>query len=188
MNANHFPSTNHFNCRGKVFVVTGGGNGIGRAVVLGLLRRGAEVADRMSSHVVDISDRAAVAALPDAVLSRHGRVDGLLNVAGVIQRFVPFAELRGTPVAVTVVFPGGVATHIADNSGPAAPGAGDNNAEVAAKLATPQYAAQQIIDGMERGSYRVVIGKDAAMTDKFSRIAPQRATDTIAKKMASLLS
>lgn len=68
---------------GKVFVVTGGGNGIGRELVLELLRRGARVtavdireeslaettrltgaADRLQTLAVDITDREAVAALP----------------------------------------------------------------------------------------------------------------------------
>jgi NAD(P)-dependent dehydrogenase (short-subunit alcohol dehydrogenase family) len=99
----------------KVFAVTGGGNGIGREVVLTLLGRGARVAavdlreeglaetarlaaagDRLSTHVADITDRVAVEGLPDAVLAAHSQVDGLLNVAGVIQQFVPFAELDYT--------------------------------------------------------------------------------------------
>lgn len=96
---------------GKVFVVTGAGNGIGRAVTLTLLARGARVAAvdldpaglaqtarlapgaTLSTHVVDIVDRAAVEALPAAVVAEHGPVDGVLNVAGVIQQFVPVADL-----------------------------------------------------------------------------------------------
>ena len=98
----------------NVFVVTGGGNGIGREVALALLARGGRVAavdlsregldetaelattastDRLSTHVVDITDRAAVEALPDAVREAHGRIDGLVNVAGIIQPFVKFADL-----------------------------------------------------------------------------------------------
>ena len=99
----------------KVFVVTGGGNGIGREVVLALLARGGLVAavdlsrdgldettelartssaDRLSTHAVDLTDRAAVEALPDAVREAHGRIDGLVNVAGIIQPFVKFADLE----------------------------------------------------------------------------------------------
>ena len=97
---------------GRVFVVTGGGNGVGREVVLGLLARGARVAavdlradglaetveaarggDRLSTHVVDVTDRAAVEALAVAVVDEYDRVDGLINVAGVIPPFVPFSEL-----------------------------------------------------------------------------------------------
>lgn len=100
------------NITDKVFVVTGGGNGIGREVVLELLRRGAQVAAvdvsqaglaetaaiagagaRISLHVADLTDQDAVAALPSAVTDAHGQVDGVVNVAGIIQRFVPIAEL-----------------------------------------------------------------------------------------------
>ncbi len=46
--------------------------------------------DRLSIHVVNIADRAAVEALPDAVLAAHKAVDGLINCAGIIQKFVRF--------------------------------------------------------------------------------------------------
>ena len=97
---------------GKVFVITGAGNGIAREVALQLLARGARVAgvdlseaglaetatlaaagDRFTSHAVNIADRDAVAALPEAVLAAHGQIDGLLNIAGVIQKFVKIADL-----------------------------------------------------------------------------------------------
>lgn len=97
---------------GKVFVVTGAGNGIAREVTLQLLAGGARVAgvdlsaeglaetgrlagagERYSSHAVDITDRDAVASLPDAVIAAHGQIDGLVNIAGVIQKFVKIADL-----------------------------------------------------------------------------------------------
>ncbi|GAA2069633.1 SDR family NAD(P)-dependent oxidoreductase [Microbacterium hatanonis] len=100
------------NISGKVFVVTGAGNGIGREVALRLLANGASVAGvdlnqegleataglasagrRFTAHAVNITDRAAVAALPDEVLSAHGQVDGVANIAGVIQKFVKVADL-----------------------------------------------------------------------------------------------
>lgn len=97
---------------GSVLVVTGAGSGIGRAVALEALRRGARVAavdvnpatleetatlaaagDRLSTHVADISDRAAVEALPEAVIGHHGQVDGIVHCAGIIQPFVRLQEL-----------------------------------------------------------------------------------------------
>ncbi|MFD0804881.1 SDR family NAD(P)-dependent oxidoreductase [Nocardioides caeni] len=97
----------------RVWVVTGAGSGMGRELVLALLERGARVAavdrapaalaettsfagapgERLSCHVVDITDAAAVAALPDEVVAAHGAVDGLINNAGIIQPFVPVTEL-----------------------------------------------------------------------------------------------
>ena len=98
---------------GKVFVITGGGNGIGREVVSGLLKRGAQVAavDRseeslaetarlaaaayagLSTHTVDITDCAVIERLPAEVHAVHGQVDGVLNVAGIVQRFARVHDL-----------------------------------------------------------------------------------------------
>jgi short-subunit dehydrogenase len=262
----------------KVFVVTGGGNGIGREVVLGLLTRGARVAAvdvsakglaetarlagqreaRLTTHVVDITDRAAVEKLPDEVTAAHGQIDGLINVAGIVHRFarirdlsfeeierviavnlwgvvnmskvflpvllarpqaslvnvssmgalvpVPgqsaygaskaavklfteglYAELRGTRVAVTVVFPGGVGTDIVTNSGVSLAGL-NTDADIAkAKVTSAVDAGKQIIEAVQKGSYRVRIGGDARMLDRLSRLMPKRATELVADKMKALL-
>ncbi|WP_226995781.1 SDR family NAD(P)-dependent oxidoreductase [Gordonia phthalatica] len=87
---------------GKVFVVTGAGNGIGRQVALELVAQGATVAavdinaagltetadvagSRITTHVLDIADADAVAAFPQTVIDAHGAVDGLFNIAGIAQ-------------------------------------------------------------------------------------------------------
>jgi NAD(P)-dependent dehydrogenase (short-subunit alcohol dehydrogenase family) len=96
----------------KVYAVTGGGNGIGQQVVLELLRRGASVAaadiredslattrdladagDRLSTHVLDITARAATRDFAGQVVDHHGAVDGSINVAGIIQPFVKLEDL-----------------------------------------------------------------------------------------------
>jgi len=97
---------------GKVLVVTGAGSGIGRQVALEALRRGARVAaadihdatlaetasladagERLSTHVLNVADRAAVEALPQAVIGLHGAVDGIIHCAGIIQPFVRLKDL-----------------------------------------------------------------------------------------------
>jgi NAD(P)-dependent dehydrogenase (short-subunit alcohol dehydrogenase family) len=96
----------------KVWVVTGAGSGMGRELTLLLLQRGARVAavdrdpaglqqlsgaaaagERLSVHVADVTDRSEVDALPAQVEAAHGRIDGLVNNAGIIQPFVPVVDL-----------------------------------------------------------------------------------------------
>ena len=96
----------------KVIVVTGAGSGMGRALVLALLKRGASVAavdlnestlketlalagatGKVSTYVANVSDHQAVEALPAAVITAHGAVDGIINNAGIIQPFVRLNDL-----------------------------------------------------------------------------------------------
>ncbi len=98
----------------KVIVVTGAGSGMGRALVSALVSRGARVAavdlnettlmetaslagqhrEKISTHVVNVSDRQAVEALPAAVIAAHGAVDAVINNAGIIQPFVRLNDLE----------------------------------------------------------------------------------------------
>ena len=264
---------------GKVFLVTGGGSGMGQQLVVQLLARGASVAAadirqegldetarlagpnaaRLSTHLADISDRDAIARLRTEVLAHHGHLDGLFNNAGIIQPFkkvaeltdaeidrvmninfygtlymtraflldlmarpeahivntssmggflpVPgqaiygaskaavklltealYAELLDTPVRVTAVFPGAIATHITENSGVAIPG-GAASSEGASEMKTlsAEDAAAKIIEGMEDDEYHVLVGSDAYMMDKLSRLMPERATKIIQRRMKALL-
>jgi len=99
--------------QGKTILVTGGGSGIGRALVLNLLNRGANVAavdvhettlqetkqlagtfsNKLSLHVVNVTDFQAVAQLPQQLIDAHGAFDGIINNAGIIQPFVKVNEL-----------------------------------------------------------------------------------------------
>lgn len=263
----------------KVFVVTGGGNGIGRQLVLQLVRKGASVAavdisqqglketlqaagdlgGMISLHVIDITDRKAVEGLPEKVIKAHGSVDGLINNAGIIQPFVkllylgypqiektmnvnffgvvymtksflPYllkrpqghivnvssmggflpvpgqtmygaskaavkllteglnSELLDTNVRVTVVFPGAIGTNIAVNSGVMTQEQAAKQDPGQFKTTPPEEAARQIIEGIEKDSYRVLIGNDSRMMDFMSRLNPKGAAKLIYKQMKSLLS
>jgi len=262
---------------GKVIVVTGGGSGIGRELVLALLKKGARVAavdiseknlletvevagrlrEKLSTHIVNIADRAAVETLPAAVIAAHGAVDGVINNAGIIQRFVRFkdlelaeiervmnvnyygtlymtsaflpyllqrpeahianiasmggflpvpgqtiygaskaavklfteglhSELRGTNVGVSIMFPGATTTNIAVNSG-VMTSEQQARADMKYKTTPADVAAQAIIDGIEAGKYRVLIGSDTKTMDFLYRLMPERAAGIIYNQMKALL-
>ncbi len=88
---------------GKVAVITGAGSGMGRYLAVLLAKAGANVAIceinpttlaeteemvkaypvKVSSHVLDVADKAAIGGLPAQVIDEHGQVDLVFNNAGV---------------------------------------------------------------------------------------------------------
>jgi len=95
--------------KNKRILVTGAGNGIGREVVLSLVDSGAKVVAidiseeglretkklagknslKVELYTIDITDKKSIENLSKQV----GEIDGLINVAGIIQKFVKINEL-----------------------------------------------------------------------------------------------
>ncbi len=101
--------------QGRVALVTGAGGGIGQAITARLRALGAEVAradlssppgpgppdpaqpdPSVSDHILDVRSDASCAAVVGAVYERHGRLDVLINAAGVMVR----RDALGTDTAV----------------------------------------------------------------------------------------
>lgn len=253
--------------KNTVVVITGAGSGIGQALAQALARRGCHLAladvsaaglhttaellagypVRVTQHVLDVADRAAVAALPATVVQAHGQVDVLVNNAGVAlagtftqtseadfdwlmdinfhglvrmtRAFLPlllqrprarivnisslfgiisppgqtaysaskFAvrgfsnalrfELEKTPVGVTVVHPGGIATAIATSARVSAQLSSEESSKQQAlarkMLRMPaDRAAQTIVRAIERDQARVLVGLDAKLLALLERLMP----------------
>ena len=108
-----------------------------------------------------------------------------------------------TNVAITTIFPGAIATNIAQNSGvsigeAAAGSASEENAnggntsagneDAPTHKTTPApEAARQIIEALEKGKFRATVGADATAMDRIARLSPKKATELIAKQMGDLL-
>lgn len=134
--------------------------------------------NRPEAHILNVSSMGAYAPVPGQSIYGASKAALKLFTEGLR------SELLNTKVGVTIVFPGAVATNIAENSGMKMTSDSQSSnfpttrADLAAKL---------MVDAIAKNSPRLVIGKDAKTMDILSRINPVYAAKLIYKQMASLL-
>ena len=102
----------------KVIMVTGGGNGLGRELVLNLLKKGSEVVvvdinkaaleetERIAGEYAgslmiaeaDITNETKIEDVAAAILDRIGAIDGVINNAGIIQPFCKVEDVDANTI------------------------------------------------------------------------------------------
>jgi short-subunit dehydrogenase len=261
----------------KTIIVTGGGNGLGRELVLQLLTKGSrvvaiDISDNALTETVrfsgdyykmlkvynlDITDRTKVINFADTIIKEVSSIDGIINNAGIIQPFkrvndldfgtidkvmnVDFfgtlnlikaflphllerseafivnvssmgglfpvpgqiiygaaksavkllteglqAELRNTPVKVTLICPGAIETDIKFNSGIEKESRGKDELKSAMiKPVKPSKAAETIINSVEKSKKKVLIGTDIKTLNMIQKLLPGLTSRLISKQMES---
>ena len=194
---------------GRVAVITGAARGIGLAVAELAVSRGASIAiwdmdevaskaaaarlghAKVSTHILDLTDAAAVEAATQATLSAHGQVDILVNNAGITGGNAPVWELPVSEwrrvIEVNLIAPFIVARAVVPHMRAAGYGRVVNIASIAGKEGNPNashYSASKAgLIGLTKSLGKELAGSGvlancvtpaAAETDIFKQMTPQQ--------------
>jgi short-subunit dehydrogenase len=143
------------------------------------------LARQSAAHIVNLSSIFGIVAPPGQTAYAAAK----FAVRGFSESLRHELQMANSPIKLSVVHPGGVATDIARNSRTGA-GVTDNTQRAEAierfdKVAktTPQAAALRIIEGIENNKPRILIGTDARMIDILQRLRPGTYWKVLAKKI-----
>ncbi len=173
-----------------VAVVTGASRGIGQHLADAFAAAGYAV-ERGSRSVADVTDRSAVQAWVSDIVARHGRVEVLVNNAGVIDAEVPLSQsdpdewwrtmevnVRGPYLVTRAVLPGmlaagsGRVVNLASGAG-LRPGA-VSSAYNASKTALARVTGSTHLEGWHRGVRAFDLAPGVVRTDMTTSMTAHR--------------
>jgi short-subunit dehydrogenase len=137
------------------------------------------------AHIVNLSSIFGIIAPPGQTAYAAAK----FAVRGFSESLRHELQVANSPIKLSVVHPGGVATNIARNS---RAGTGMTDNERRAKLierfdamakTTPTAAALRIIAGIEKNAPRILIGNDARFMDLLQRFRPGTYWSVLAKRI-----
>ncbi|MCA6103473.1 SDR family NAD(P)-dependent oxidoreductase [Bradyrhizobium pachyrhizi] len=144
-----------------------------------------QLSRQREAHIVNISSIFGIIAPP----GQSAYCAAKFAVRGFSESLRHELAVANSPVRLSVVHPGGVATSIARNSR-AGTGVTDNARRAesierfdALARTTPTAAAQRIIAGIEKNQPRILIGKDAYFMDLLQRFRPATYWKTMQRMM-----
>ena len=144
------------------------------------------LATRAEAHIVNLSSIFGIVAPPGQTAYAAAK----FALRGFSESLRHELQTANSPVRLSVVHPGGVATNIARNSKTGS-GINDNarRSETIERFdrvakTTPQAAARRIIKGIENNEPRILIGGDARFMDFLKRLRPGTYWAVMARRIA----
>jgi short-subunit dehydrogenase len=143
------------------------------------------LAQKPEAHIVNLSSIFGIIAPPGQTAYAAAK----FAVRGFSESLRHELQMAGSPVKLSVVHPGGVATNIARNSR-IGTGMTDNARRAqsierfdAVAKTTPAAAALRIIEGIEKNQPRILIGNDARFMDLLQRLRPGTYWKVLARRI-----
>ena len=140
------------------------------------------------AHIVNLSSIFGIVAPPGQTAYAAAK----FAVRGFSESLRHELQMAKSPVRLSVVHPGGIATNIARNSRSGS-GVTDNARRVqsierfeAVARTTPRAAALRIIEGIEKNRPRILIGGDARFMDLLQRFRPATYWAVMARKLEKM--
>jgi short-subunit dehydrogenase len=132
------------------------------------------LASKREAHIVNLSSIFGIVAPPGQTAYAAAK----FALRGFSESLRHELQMAASPVRLSVVHPGGIATNIVRNSRPGS-GVTDNTRRAQSierfdqvAKTTPKDAALRIIEGIEKNRPRILIGSDARMMDILQRLRP----------------